>query len=1104
MAQAETAATGRKPSGSTRAWGAMVSGVAAVLGIGFAWFFWHATARSTELHAHYDREAARAAGQVAARWETVVKRLAPLAEPRNAHIPLETSSPDDIVQFAPCPPSIPAQSLLQRGSQGLVLHVRGDRCAKISFATLLDGPRTSFNGRRDHARRFDQVFLADAEDSVLAAERTAPQLQANRIEFVDDKESPRQHAQLGTTRYRVFARAVPRPSDAPTALPVLSIYGLVEANALLADARRVESSYALLGLFLLVMSIICLPAAKLWLIGPYVRYRRLDVGLFQLAAVVGITLSVILVLGIVARESLRAHADEQLRSVADGLASEVGSRITETALALQAFDGAYIPGPEPASEVPASPTCVARRAPPLLELPKWWNVVFAIDGRGNQRGKLFHDQETACVDVSERDYFKKLSKGRSRDLLRPMDDQAAGVLGSVEIVRSLTTGKVVLIAARPEAERIPALAGEDGSIALEVPIDDLTGQILPRGIQTAVLDARGRVMLHSDLGAVSQQFFDDLDPDDAERLRASMNGERRGSLEVNHLGVPSRLYVEPLQAGWTVIAIAPNELTDVPVRRIVLITSAFCLLVLSTGLALLLFFGGGTKQAGSDDAPALPPAAERESLGGYYEAGRNSTAPPHPLEVPLVETTLTGLVTAPATKESRAPSSFPAGLMRRASKLRWAPVSMASSLVALLGFAYAYARVGEYEVRLTLQQHALEVLRHAECDQDHACIDLTAFAPVPESDPPWLRAGILDPYVLPIVELAIPASHRLDREALRSSEEADLRSVPWTYEESHGGITLEHAGSRWHAALPRETQALADLSHAGTFLFLLALALALVWSVTRASFRRLLFTNAHPKPGAPIDLRALRKSDKRTILLYPPRELAAELRKAGMAELKEGGSPGATKAFIADAEQYFGDKAKLLELLHKHRGPLLVLCGVDWVRWFEPEQRGDLDQALRKFVVVRGPGMGAWPKLDAEKRAFAGVLWERCTAEEQRVLAQLALDGYVAPHRFNHEIVAHLRARGIVRSDRLEIAEPHFRDYVRHTARALRLQTEASTEQHESWNAIRVPLSAAVTLLLGLMAYMQPELAAIGIPVSSVAAALKPMLRALGIGTDAA
>jgi hypothetical protein len=115
------------------------------------------------------------------------------------------------------------------------------------------------------------------------------------------------------------------------------------------------------------------------------------------------------------------------------------------------------------------------------------------------------------------------------------------------------------------------------------------------------------------------------------------------------------------------------------------------------------------------------------------------------------------------------------------------------------------------------------------------------------------------------------------------------------------------------------------------------------------------------------------------------------------------------------------------------------------------------------------------------------------------VLAQLALDGYVAPQRDNDPMIAHLRARGILRRDRLAFAEPHFCTFVRHTVSADELRNSASTAQHDAWNAIRVPLSTAVALVLCFVSFMQPELAAVGLPISSILASAKPLLKLFGV-----
>jgi hypothetical protein len=875
--------------------------------------------------------------------------------------------------------------------------------------------------------------------------------------------------QLGSVEYRAFFRPVRMLHERNDGLPALLVAGLVRDRALLDDVQRVESSYVLLGLFLMAMAVISLPAAKLWLIGPHVRYRRLDVLLFEVAAIAGAVLSAVLVLSVAARESLQLQLDAQLGRVARSLSHALSTRVEGAARSLQKFDGApeFAAPPPPADDgVQGSERdCEPRQLPVDRQPPGPWNVLFRIDGQGRQTAKYYRAERTPCVDVASRDYFQTVRNRNLRYLAEPSTPAGSTLRGAAEVVRSRTTGDVVMVIAIPERQH------PGSTLALEVPLADLTRQLLPRGVQTAVIDARGRVMLHSDNATFQgQSFFEDLRAQKLPALRSALDSQLEGALDIEYLGAPSRLYMQPLQAGWTAVAIANQELLDLPTRFMVLLTFLSLAVIALAALpgALLLRLA---RRLGRSLGPARGGVSATRSLLPFLLRYTDD----RPRRVALVG----------------------AGVL----------------MLATLAFWGAYDRIAEEEVRASQHHLAQQRLRFPDCfDASRNCVQLSALesplaAPLSTAlksglEQPLAMASLIDQVYAWMIDAASPLAS-LESEAPGVLHRARLQSsaLAWSWTREGGVLRLTSSplGLQLASAVPSLFDALRLDPRCLLPLFLIGAALALASWAIHASFRRLYFARAVPVPGAWIDAAALRTGQARLVLvLHPQPELADELRR-DLPELSPGAAASDAFALIVDAERYFSEPDKLAAMISAHRGKLIVLSAVDWARWLLPERRIPLDQAFRHFEVLRGPGVGRWPLRGSEARAFASALWVSCNQEERRLLAQLALDGYVAPHPDNDPMIAHLRARGILRRDRLTFAEPHFCTFVRHTVSADELRNSASAAQHDAWNAIRVPLSTAVALVLCFVSFMQPELAAVGLPISSILASAKPLLKLLGV-----
>lgn len=1146
---------GSKSNG--RAWTAMLLGFAAVFAAGVTLFGLHSTARHAQLESHYDRTAARIASQVGLRWENIAERLRPLVNPANAEFELESKVDDDrAVELVRCDGPPQSNVYLSADRSGLVKRVErpsGPLCGRALFSTLLSGPRAGFYENKIRTRRFDQELLIDGSGTVLAASKRSPQLTTNAVPTGDKPlkdTTTTLTMKLGSITYRAFIHPISIKRAQSDPVPSLFVCGLIEQQALLEDGRRVESSYALSGLFLLAMAVICLPAAKLWLIGPRVRYRWSDVLLFKVATIAGAVLCLVLLFALLARESQRIALEGQLESVADDLQTELSVRIETTAAWLRAYNespglplGTLDPNVPGGSEVAKDKLpCDLASWPGDRPIPFAWNVLFRLDAKGRQTFKYYSVDKTPCVEVSEREYFKAVHGNTLRKLSRATSDRS-DLRGAAEVIRSRTTGEVALMIAMPDHSR------PEQTVALEVPLEPMLRQVLPLGVHTAVLDARGRVMLHSDNSAFQEQsFFEDVDADELPTLRSAIDARLAAPLTFEYLSAPSRAFIKPLQGGWTVIAIASDELLDVPVRHTILLTVVFCISVLA--LMLLTFalralvapvLGGPLRRlttlawtvlgrsaqwlgarwpswfarVSADASVARAPSPvtrpmehERESLYGVPSSyTRAYTALRSPYEpAPRVQL-------GPACADG--PSVEPSAEVHASGPPSWSvpasgtwklgAVCALAMLLASGAFVEAYRWVAGQRVRVQQNHVAQLYLRHPECVSDSPrCLALGVQRNAPSVGEHAPEPPVLERVTAALIELVSPLPSP-DAETTSQLYRAlpDNSELPWTW--SRHGAELFLRSFDPPIELRSQVPQLRDGVAADVRCLLFALAilggLALILLSLRASFRRLDFTRAKAAPSEDVSVDRLRDLDEPRVLVFHPQpDLAGKLRSAGFVALERGTPHGPGPAFVEHAERFFERPGKLVSWIEKYPGKLIVLSAIDWTRWLPPEGRETLDRSFASFVVLRGQGV-VWPppELYMKRRALASELWASCNKEEQRLLAQLAIDGYVAPHPDNEPMVAHLRARGIVCSDRLAIAELHFRRYVRHTVSAHELRNPASSEQHDAWNAIRVPLSTAVALVLCFVSLMQPELAAVGLPVSSVLTAARPVLKVLGL-----
>jgi hypothetical protein len=250
----------------------------------------------------------------------------------------------------------------------------------------------------------------------------------------------------------------------------------------------------------------------------------------------------------------------------------------------------------------------------------------------------------------------------------------------------------------------------------------------------------------------------------------------------------------------------------------------------------------------------------------------------------------------------------------------------------------------------------------------------------------------------------------------------------------------------------------------------------------------------------------------RILLLHPPPDLAAKLRAdprvAALAEAASPCAPPKAVTFVADLEPLLGHSARTERLREAiaTEPVLLVLSSVDPLRQGAPEQRRMWALTLKDFRVVNGPGRSppSPPKLahaliPGEQPSEAAFMheWAVSDDDEQRVLAQLAIDGYASPHPRNAPTLRHLAARGLLEPDTLTLRDDDFRDFLRRTVSSDDLHAWQAAETTLAWRAVRVPLSAGVAILLALLGVSRPDLAETSALLPPIAAGLPVLLRVL-------
>jgi hypothetical protein len=189
----------------------------------------------------------------------------------------------------------------------------------------------------------------------------------------------------------------------------------------------------------------------------------------------------------------------------------------------------------------------------------------------------------------------------------------------------------------------------------------------------------------------------------------------------------------------------------------------------------------------------------------------------------------------------------------------------------------------------------------------------------------------------------------------------------------------------------------------------------------------------------------------------------------------------------------------IYERLHETTSKsFVVLSSGDPLRAAPADLREKWLDALREFTKLEAPGRAA-PSTTQERPFQLELEWVRCDDDEQRILAQLALDGCANPHPANADTIRHLRARGLLSPDTLMV-DARFGDFIR--SRVSDAQRRGWQQEEGSlWDDLKAPMSTVVLVLLAFAGLSGPEIRSVGTLVGplipAVAGGLPALVRAI-------
>jgi hypothetical protein len=442
---------------------------------------------------------------------------------------------------------------------------RGGQCRSVDAGEILSV---------DDLPMFDDVFLADRSGHVVASagraagyvENLGPLVKPtgttrpttgirSRLTFStsesagrpsrwgDAIKTPVEVVRFGRS-YRLFCQSV----EVPGAKTKLDVCGLRGSDAMAAAAWKIPPSLIEVAVCMTLGVILAWPLLKLRFMGPSERLRMTDVRLLVLSCLAGVGLVTFLVARTYGHQALQTRLDADSEMIGGELGRRFVAEVCAAAAQIGPLETTVV---KDGRACEALGTAVYPRATAIAVIDPGGTVTttcgLAKSGAGGGGAPVIVRAPRPTRSAGSRRYFKDASAHR----LWSLPTCSGGPRNvAVESVRALTTGEATVAVAAPI--RAPGKAGVAVVVGSFASVID---PVLPMGLQFAVLDEDGRVLLHSDSHRnLEENFVEETDQDDL--IREALTARRTIRTDVSYYGHSQRVVMQPiLQTPWSVAVI---------------------------------------------------------------------------------------------------------------------------------------------------------------------------------------------------------------------------------------------------------------------------------------------------------------------------------------------------------------------------------------------------------------------------------------------------------------------------------------------------------------------------------------------------------------------
>lgn len=1092
----------------------------------------------------------------------------------------KASRPFEVVA---CPPGLPSrgQASLTADGKSLIFSPPEvgalSACGQVPLMELLPPVGTQRNASIGSRRSFDELVLMRPDGSVIAQAVGSSSARLTKLPGLDEAErivasQVKGGVALGARKYRAFMQPVAvtmaagcttgdcakAENDKGGVVDVV-LCGLIDEDRLFGESLEVSPGFFLWTLVLLCFGVLAVPLAKLWFVGPMSRFRRFDVALLAISALAATFLAVILVLATTNYFGLRDRLDAQLQEVGGAAAKRMQDALTAAQQQIKAYREstkqlqAAIPGASEEASISgfqevcrgaASNGRAACKASALLEDPGLtqqgdrWSVceqvqcllgapedgdviAFVSDRDGNQWVRSVTGAHAPNpVNIAQRSYFTQAV--RREGCLEGSRDAPCI---TAEVVRSNSMGQVVLVAASPIQANGPD-SHVQGITGVAHRIHAFENAVLPLGLELAIIDREGRIMVHSDRESrQGQSIMHDFDK--PQEIFAAMNAGAPDTMTRRYRGEVVRLHLRPIrEAGWSVLVMGPRGLVDVITADIVGLTLvgfgtlvAGCLIALCFLALVVWCLRRRRKPAPGVELLSLRPNPAQRVAYGFSGAAMLSAGvvlsagclffevPTFPALALALGAATIGVMVVPGVgllaRYLADGSSFSSWLLKRLPG-----ISLKSAYSSCcFGLGVVLVVLPTVIIFEASRDHTLDTLVRAEQqaylkgDAGARCLDTpndarcrrvfraaTIEKPGNDSSDPrpvscWLWPAPCLADLLPVLGPSDGAWNG-----------REYRAEGW--QRRNGNLV------RGGVATPLPMLPLLQPRYFFMGMLCLFMLGILAYLVTRASASRLLMIGV-------LERLDCMRSPGDTILPKAPESSAKPLRYLVLGASSKAQSairtadPSAvvvvldevlnTPSELEKLEQIVEGRAKLV-VLFSQREPMRQVLASE----ASPELAQRWATLLQRFQTVHAPAHTVeWKEDEAGEvsRAHLVSLWSRCTDEEKRLLAQFAIEGYVNPNPQNREAVMDLARRGLIDANTLTIPNRAFGEFITQTVTSKQFAHWEEDDGRSAYRALRTPLLLAVVLILGVVLVVNPSLAALGPLVPALAGGLPKMLQ---------